>query len=396
MASDAGSLARTPGAAPRTQWWGLGIAALAAHGLFAQAISGGGRLALLLTIGLLLGFTLYHAAFGFTGAYHRLFTQRDTRGVEAQLVMVAAASLLFAPLLAQGELFGQALGGAVAPVGWQVAVGALLFGVGMQLGGGCGSGTLFAVGGGGARQIVTLAAFIAGSFWASLHMGWWQQLPGWGVIALGQAWGWPRAVAFQLSVLGVCWWLLRRWRRVPPGADAPPSSRHRWLRGPWPLLAGALVLAALNAVTLVVAGHPWTITWAFSLWGAKLAALAGWDPSASVFWSGGFPAYALGRGVLEDVTSVMDLGIMVGALAAAALAGRFARGQTVTPARVWAAALLGGLLMGYGARIAFGCNIGAFFSGVASTSLHGWLWIAAALVGNWLGVRLRPGFGLGR
>lgn len=396
LASDAGSLARTPGAAPRTQWWGLGIAALAAHGLFAQAISGGGRLALLLTIGLLLGFTLYHAAFGFTGAYHRLFTQRDTRGVEAQLVMVAAASLLFAPLLAQGELFGQALGGAVAPVGWQVAVGALLFGVGMQLGGGCGSGTLFAVGGGGARQIVTLAAFIAGSFWASLHMGWWQQLPGWGVIALGQAWGWPRAVAFQLSVLGVCWWLLRRWRRVPPGADAPPSSRHRWLRGPWPLLAGALVLAALNAVTLVVAGHPWTITWAFSLWGAKLAALAGWDPSASVFWSGGFPAYALGRGVLEDVTSVMDLGIMVGALAAAALAGRFARGQTVTPARVWAAALLGGLLMGYGARIAFGCNIGAFFSGVASTSLHGWLWIAAALVGNWLGVRLRPGFGLGR
>ncbi len=396
LASDAGSLARTPGAAPRTQWWGLGIAALAAHGLFAQAISGGGRLALLLTIGLLLGFTLYHAAFGFTGAYHRLFTQRDTRGVEAQLVMVAAASLLFAPLLAQGELFGQALGGAVAPVGWQVAVGALLFGVGMQLGGGCGSGTLFAVGGGGARQIVTLAAFIAGSFWASLHMGWWQQLPGWGVIALGQAWGWPRAVAFQLSVLGVCWWLLRRWRRVPPGADAPPSSRHRWLRGPWPLLAGALVLAALNAVTLVVAGHPWAITWAFSLWGAKLAALAGWDPSASVFWSGGFPAYALGRGVLEDVTSVMDLGIMVGALAAAALAGRFARGQTVTPARVWAAALLGGLLMGYGARIAFGCNIGAFFSGVASTSLHGWLWIAAALVGNWLGVRLRPGFGLGR
>jgi hypothetical protein len=48
-----------------------------------------------------------------------------------------------------------------------------------------------------------------------------------------------------------------------------------------------------------------------------------------------------------------------------------------------------------GARIAFGCNIGAFFSGVASTSLHGWLWIAAALPGTWLGARLRPAFGLG-
>ena len=50
--------------------------------------------------------------------------------------------------------------------------------------------------------------------------------------------------------------------------------------------------------------------------------------------------------------------------------------------------------MGYGARLAFGCNIGAFFSGVASTSLHGWLWILCAVPGNILGARLRPLFGL--
>lgn len=49
--------------------------------------------------------------------------------------------------------------------------------------------------------------------------------------------------------------------------------------------------------------------------------------------------------------------------------------------------------MGYGARIAYGCNIGAFYSGVASTSLHGWLWIIAALPGCWVGIRLRPRFG---
>ena len=50
--------------------------------------------------------------------------------------------------------------------------------------------------------------------------------------------------------------------------------------------------------------------------------------------------------------------------------------------------------MGYDARLAFGCNIGAFFSGVASFSLHGWLWIAFALLGTWAGVKLRPLFGL--
>jgi uncharacterized membrane protein YedE/YeeE len=47
-------------------------------------------------------------------------------------------------------------------------------------------------------------------------------------------------------------------------------------------------------------------------------------------------------------------------------------------------------LLGYGARLAYGCNIGAFFSGIASTSLHGWVWIVAAVLGNIIGVRLRP------
>jgi hypothetical protein len=61
-----------------------------------------------------------------------------------------------------------------------------------------------------------------------------------------------------------------------------------------------------------------------------------------------------------------------------------------------AAAVLGGLAMGYGARLAYGCNIGAFFSGIASSSLHGWVWFAAAFAGNVLGTRLRPWFGLSR
>jgi hypothetical protein len=52
------------------------------------------------------------------------------------------------------------------------------------------------------------------------------------------------------------------------------------------------------------------------------------------------------------------------------------------------------LLLGYGARLAYGCNIGACFSGIASGSLHGWAWMVAAFFGNVLGTRLRPLFGL--
>jgi hypothetical protein len=34
------------------------------------------------------------------------------------------------------------------------------------------------------------------------------------------------------------------------------------------------------------------------------------------------------------------------------------------------------------------------FSGIASGSLHGWLWFAAAFAGSLIGIRLRPRFGL--
>lgn len=59
-----------------------------------------------------------------------------------------------------------------------------------------------------------------------------------------------------------------------------------------------------------------------------------------------------------------------------------------------AAAVIGGLLLGYGARLAFGCNIGAFFSGVVSGSLHGWVWLIFGLLGTYAGIYLRPLFGL--
>jgi hypothetical protein len=47
-----------------------------------------------------------------------------------------------------------------------------------------------------------------------------------------------------------------------------------------------------------------------------------------------------------------------------------------------------------GARLAYGCNIGAYFSAIASASVHGWLWLVAAFVGSVLGTYLRPWFGL--
>jgi hypothetical protein len=349
----------------------------------------------LFLIGVLLGMTLYRSAFGFTTAYRRLLLYRDAAGVQAQLLMLAVATVLFAPVLATGSVFGQPVAGAVAPAGVQVAAGAFLFGVGMQLAGGCGSGTLYTVGGGSPRMAATLVAFCAGSFWGSLDMDRWQRLPSWDMGSLGETLGWTEAVLLQLGLIGLIALGLARWRSRGAGSAPLPSARG-WRRapaGPWSLATGAILLALLNFLTLLIAGHPWTITWAFGLWGAKGAVALGWDPATSPFWSGDFQRSALEASVLSDVTSIMDVGIVIGAFCAAALAGRMAPRLRIPPLSLLAA-VLGGMAMGYGARIAYGCNVGAFFSGVASASLHGWLWIAAALPGTWVGVKLRPWFSL--
>lgn len=102
---------------------------------------------------------------------------------------------------------------------------------------------------------------------------------------------------------------------------------------------------------------------------------------------------ALAGGILQDITSVMDLGIIVGAMLCAGLASKFKPEWRIS-GRHLLASVVGGFCLGYGARLAYGCNIGAFFSGIASGSVHGWLWIVFALAGNRVALFVRPYFDL--
>ncbi len=373
----------------------LGAAAIVIAGLFLAVVPHGERQVALLAIGIAMGVTLYHAAYSFSAGWRRLLLDRDLTAVTAQLIMIAVAVVLFAPVLA--GVFGRAPGGAVAPVSLAMAFGAFVFGIGMQLGGGCASGTLYTAGGANLRMVVVLLFFCLGGFWASLDLSWWMQSPALGSVSLGRTFGWVEATLLQLAMLAAIWGTLRASGARVYGRlwIARPWTLASLATGPWPLLLAAGLLAGLNLLTLLVAGHPWSITWGFALWTAKIAATLGWDPAASAFWSGGFQQAALARPVWADTVSVMNFGILAGAFAAAAAAGRVAPTWRL-PLPSLAAAVIGGLMMGYGARLAFGCNIGALFSGIASFSLHGWVWIAAAVSGAVVGAKLRPLFRLPR
>ncbi|MFO8047077.1 MAG: YeeE/YedE family protein [Halomonas sp.] len=382
-----------------TQRSRLSLPAVAAGALLLGALAVGAahgvRSGALMVVGGLLGMVLYHAAFGFTAAWRVFITERRGRGLRAQMVMLAIAVLLFFPALGAGHLFGQPVYGFVAPIGVSVVFGAFLFGIGMQLGGGCASGTLFTAGGGNARMLITLLFFIVGSLIGTAHFSWWQSLPAFRPISLVQTAGVGGGIAVSMALFAAiaAFTVVMEKRRHGQLEQTPTidTRNRRWLIGPWPLLFGAIALALLNYATLALAGRPWGITSAFALWGAKGFEALGGDVSQWGYWQASWNASALQASVWSDITTVMNVGIMVGALVAASLAGKFAPNFRI-PAKSVLAAVIGGLMLGYGARLAFGCNIGAYFSGIASGSLHGWVWLVAAFAGNMLGVRLRPLF----
>jgi uncharacterized membrane protein YedE/YeeE len=358
----------------------------------AQSVSG--RQSALYVVGALLGMALYHAAFGFTSAWRVFIADGRGEGLRAQMLMLAVGVALFFPALAGGTLFGTPVTGLVSPAGTSVLVGAFIFGIGMQLGGGCASGTLYTVGGGSTRMIVTLLAFVAGSVIGTAYMPFWTSLPQLKPISLVKELGVAPALALNwivfaaIAAITVVVEKRRHGRLVRAG-----TQQNNALRGPWPVVAGALALVLLNFATLALSGRPWGVTSAFALWGAKAAPLFGFDTASWAYWSTKANTAALAAPVTQDVTSVMDIGIVLGAMAAAALAGRYAPVWRL-PMRSFVAAVVGGLMLGFGARLAYGCNIGAYFSGIVSGSLHGWLWLVAAFAGNVFGTRLRPLFGL--
>lgn len=355
----------------------------------------------LFAIGTVLGMALYHGAFGFTAGWRNLVVHKRGAGMRAQLLLFGLTSLVMVPLLNSGQ---PGLIGAVAPVGTSLVVGSFLFGIGMQLGGGCGSGTLFTVGAGNLRMVVTLVFFIAGAVLGSIHLPWWLDQPGFDPVPLVASLGvWGAILAQLVALAAIAWWVNRIERKAHGRIERDELLLRRdgqgvWttlLTGRWPLTWAILILAAGNVLTVAIGGAPWSITFAFNVWGAKALQAVGVDMTQFEFWQWDYPAMALKDSVLTNIPSVMNFGLLLGAMLAAGLANRFNEASRNRPeGRPFLAAVIGGLLLGYGARLGFGCNIGALFSGIASASLHAWVWFACAFAGSLIGIRLRPWFRL--
>ena len=368
--------------ATRRDWPFLLAALLAAALLVALvAIDGQPNAVALLLLGFALGAVFLKTEFSFTASWRRLITRGQADGFLAGLLLIAIAAAVIVPVATLVPGFG----GTIAPIGPSLVVGAFVFGIGMQLANGCGSGTLYTSGGGSGRMLLALAFFIVGSVIGSLNLPAFLALGGVDPVVASTylgPWGGLGATWASLAIAAAAAITVARRR----GAKVMPARA---------ILIGAGLIGLLSVAVFVAGRHPWSVTFGFTVWGAKIATLFGADFSGAAFWQWPGPKHALADSILSDTSSLTDLGMLLGAMAAAASSKPFAR-TPWPPLPSLAAAAIGGLLMGWGARLGFGCNIGAFVGGVASGSLHGWVWFAAALPGCAIGIRLRPLFGLSR
>jgi uncharacterized membrane protein YedE/YeeE len=156
----------------------------------------------------------------------------------------------------------------------------------------------------------------------------------------------------------------------------------------WPVWAAAIIVATLN-VFLFAFDRPWTASDGMRNWGDWLfTALGVVDrPDLIVPW--------LASG------SLLNLGVIIGGAAAALSAREFAIRVPIRGELAKGAA--GGALMGVGSMLAFGCNVGGFFSAISALSLAGFGMMIGLGLGAFLGLRYllwelehRPGWSQGR
>lgn len=153
---------------------------------------------------------------------------------------------------------------------------------------------------------------------------------------------------------------------------------HFWKPVPSILLAGVL-----SAYYFGITGTFWAVTGEFTRWGGHVLQLAGFTPQNWAY----FKVIGLNGTPLDRVDGTMILGMFAGILATALWANNIKLRQPKYPIRV-VQGLVGGFIAGFGARLAMGCNLAAFFTGIPQFSLHAWFFALATALGTWFGVKV--------
>src|SRR6478736_320783 len=193
-----------------------------------------------------LGIAFLKAEFSYTASWRRFLTRGDASGLVGGLIVIVICALVVVPVAALSPKYG----GAIAPLGPSLVLGAFVFGVGMQLANGCGSGTLYTVGGGSGRMLITRLFFVVGSVFGSLSLPAFLSLGGVDPVLASDylgAWGGLAANLVSIAMAAVIIIAVAK----PRGANFMPSRNY---------LIGGVAIGLLCVAVFAAGGHPWSVT----------------------------------------------------------------------------------------------------------------------------------------
>jgi len=294
-----------------------------------------------LALGLAFGAIAQRTHFCTMGAIADVLNIGDWSRLRMWALAVGVAMIGFNTMVALGWVKAADSVYAVPVLRWaSLALGGLLFGIGMVLASGCGSKTLVRIGGGNLKSLVVFIVLA--------------------VSALAAMRGAP-------ALLRVA--TVDPWQRTLAGGQDLPS------------LTAALG-GSLGQRAAVLGG---LIGGALLLW--ALARREG--RSADVVLGGlGIGGLMFASDTSRRITQGMALvlGVVAGS-AAVALAGRSFRWEGFRGVENTANHLAGGALMGLGGVTAMGCTIGQGLSGLSTLSLGSFIAVAGIVGGAWLAIR---------
>ena len=152
-------------------------------------------------------------------------------------------------------------------------------------------------------------------------------------------------------------------------------------------MVGTFVLAAFAVFVMVTTNKPWGVSSPLVTLDVAILQKLGISFSPENF--GGILKKVNG-GLLADGGTVRNIGTFFGCMVAFLLANRFKVDFNFrfTDACYYA---VGGAMLGFGSRFAYGCNIGAMYSAITSFSFSGWIFLISMALGGVAGMLIFAG-----
>ncbi len=322
-----------------------------------------------LIIGGLIGTIMQRSKFCIAGACHARITIGDLVQTRSYAMALFVAILGTQILYKMGQVDIQYSIYLTSSFTWlSYIVGGLAFGVGMVYAGGCATKILVRIAEGDLGSLATVMAFILASG-ATL----------WGIMAI------IRVNFFNSFTLdlksqylpdifpSIPWWLiLLAFEIILVVFMLKAPKKSRWWDWQWPLTGAAIGLIIVLVWWLNGAAHKvLPLIDSFSFDGpADPALLQKWRPKGLTFAlaeAQSFRYIILWTGETINFAVATVFGVIAGSFVTAQISGTF--NWVAPPLQQFKYNLVGGLLMGFGAVLALGCNIGQGLCGISTMAL---------------------------